>query len=72
MYTNFGITEAIAAIPIFSIAYRHDESKTFYCYSNKAYPFAANKKLLNFNSIKNVFTHKIILKIPKYLNIVYG
>ncbi|PLB86674.1 hypothetical protein C0T31_04640 [Dysgonamonadaceae bacterium] len=52
---TFGITEAIAAIPIFSIAYRHDESKTFYCYSNKAYPFAANKKLLNFNSIKNVF-----------------
>ena len=56
---TFGITEALNTIPIFSIAYRHDNSKTFYCYSDEAYPFADNKILLNFNSIKNRFFNSL-------------
>lgn len=53
--STFGRTEAITTIPIFSIAYRHDQSKKFYCYSKEAYPFVENKIILNFNSIKNKF-----------------
>ena len=52
---RFGYTEAITSIPIFSIAFRHDNSKLFYCFSEESYPFAENKRILSFTSIKKRF-----------------
>ncbi|MEA4968191.1 MAG: polysialyltransferase family glycosyltransferase [Bacteroidaceae bacterium] len=52
---RFGYTEAVTTIPIFSIAYQRDNNKKFYCYSEESYPFAMNKKILDFTLIKNKF-----------------